>query len=175
MFSGTQVLTGANTYTGATTVNAGGTLNIGGGGATGSISSGSALVLNGGSLVFNETGTPTQTFSSTVIGNAPVSGGVFIDSNVTAASGDTLVLGAITRAVGSGGANFGGAGVIDTTTANGPGGILGGWATFSGTTWAVTPAQAHLKGRSPAWPLPHTLSPAPPARWPRITRARMSM
>jgi autotransporter-associated beta strand protein len=148
LVSGTQTLTGANTYTGATTVYYPGVLNIGGGGATGSINSGSALVLNGGSLAFNETGSPTQTFAGTTIGSAVAGTGGLGNSNVTSASGDTLVLGALTRATGSGGVNFGGAGVIDTTTANQAGtGILGGYATFSGSTWAVSAGTGSAEGQ----------------------------
>ncbi len=56
--SSTWTLTGANTYTGITTI-AGGTLQIGNGGATGTLSSSSAIQ-NGGILAFNRTGTITQ-------------------------------------------------------------------------------------------------------------------
>ena len=65
--SGTMSLAGANTYTGGTTITAG-TLSIGAGGATGSLSSSSAIV-NNGVLVFNRSNTITQgtDFSSSAI------------------------------------------------------------------------------------------------------------
>ncbi|MEK7951172.1 beta strand repeat-containing protein [Luteolibacter soli] len=56
--SGTTTLTGANTYTGNTTISAG-TLQIGNGGATGSLSTSSAIIANG-TLAFNQSDTVTQ-------------------------------------------------------------------------------------------------------------------
>jgi fibronectin-binding autotransporter adhesin len=86
--TGTLTLTAADTYTGATTVNLD-TLVIG---AAGSISSSSALSLGGGTLTNTRTGSYTQTFASTAI-NAGA-------STVSASTGDTDALGAITRSAG---------------------------------------------------------------------------
>ena len=133
--AGTLTLTGANTYTGATTVN-GGTLNLGGGSANGSISSSSVLSLGGG--IFSDTlnTSATQTFASTSV-NAGGSG-------VSAASGDTVALGAITRNVG-GAVNFSGAGTITTPTAN-VNGILGGYATYGGANFATSAGNGTTAG-----------------------------
>ncbi len=60
----TLVLTGTNSYTGATTVNSG-TLNLGNGGATGSISTSSALALGGGTFSNTRNNNFTQTFNGT--------------------------------------------------------------------------------------------------------------
>jgi autotransporter-associated beta strand protein len=56
--TGTLILLGANSYTGATTINAG-TLQIGNGGATGSLSTSSAITVNG-TLTFNRSGDIVQ-------------------------------------------------------------------------------------------------------------------
>jgi autotransporter-associated beta strand protein len=56
--TGTLILLGANTYTGATTINAG-TLQLGNGGATGSLSTSSAITVNG-TLTFNRSGDIAQ-------------------------------------------------------------------------------------------------------------------
>ncbi|MGB8353237.1 MAG: autotransporter-associated beta strand repeat-containing protein [Chthoniobacteraceae bacterium] len=127
---GTTTLTGASTYTGTTTIN-NGTLNLGGAGATGAISSSSALALGGGTLNYTETGNTTQSFNGTTI-NAGLSA-------ITAVAGDTINLGSITRNI-AGVVNFGSTGTINTTTTTNVGGILGGYATFGGNTWAVAPA-----------------------------------
>ena len=58
--SGVQVLAGSNTYVGGTTISSG-TLQIGDGGASGSLSTGTAAaIIDNGTLVFNNSGTVTQ-------------------------------------------------------------------------------------------------------------------
>jgi autotransporter-associated beta strand protein len=54
-----EVLSGANTYTGATIIGSAGTLQLGAGGATGTLSTSSAITDNG-ALAFNNSGTLTQ-------------------------------------------------------------------------------------------------------------------
>ena len=136
--SGTSILAGTNSYTGATSIS-GGTLDIGGGTATGSINSAGALVLSGGKLNYTTTGGGTQAFASTSL-NA---GG----ASVNAAAGNTVNLGAITRAAG-GIINFGVTGTMLTSTANTASGILGGYATFGGTNFAVTNGAGPITGLS---------------------------
>ena len=127
----TLVLTGANTYTGDTTVSEG-TLDLGNGGTSGSISASSDLILAGGTLNYDRSGTGnTQTFASTTF-NAGASA-------LTAGSGDTIALKGLTRNT-FGVVDFGGAGSFtSTSTSANINGILG-YATFGGTTWAVGPS-----------------------------------
>jgi len=123
--AGTATLSGANAYTGATTVN-GGTLDLGGGTATGSLAS-TTLNLGGGTFAYTRTGNTTQSFTTTNI-NAGASA-------ITAVAGDTITLGTLASLGGS--VDIGSTGTITTSTAN-TNGILGGWATFGGTTMAVS-------------------------------------
>ena len=122
--TGTSVLGGVNTYTGATTVNVG-TLSL-----TGSLNSASALTLGAGTFAYAApSGTGTQTVTGVTLTTGTFSG------LGTTVAGDTLNLGAITRQAGSG-VNFTLTGTVTTTTAN-TNGILGGYATVGGTSWAV--------------------------------------
>jgi fibronectin-binding autotransporter adhesin len=124
--AGTLAVTGAATGTGAITLN-GGTFNLGNGTATGSVSA-TVLNLAGGTFSYTRTGTNTEAFTTTNITAGP---GAITTSLAT----QTLTLGSLLQTAG-GTVNFSGSGVITTTTAN-TDGILGGWATFGGTTWAV--------------------------------------
>ncbi len=113
---GVLTLSAASTYTGTTTVNAG-TLQL-----TGSLAS-PTLAVGGGTFAYAPTtAASTQAFTGTTI-NA---GG----STITATSGNTVSLGAITHNVG-GVVGFGGAGTI-TTSSTGANGILGPYA-YTGT------------------------------------------
>jgi len=100
--AGSQALTGANTYTGATTITTG-TLQIGAGGATGSLSTSSAITDNG-NLTFNRSNAVTQgvDFSGGSItggGSLTQAGGGILTLNVlntfsggVAVNGGTLAL-----------------------------------------------------------------------------------
>jgi fibronectin-binding autotransporter adhesin len=144
-----------NKYTGATTV-VGGTLQLnftGGssGGATNIISNGSPLVMAGGvlSVVGKASTTNSQTFASLTVN--PGGSAIIVTPNVTA-NPLLVALTSITRNLGGtvdftlpSGAQSATNG-ITTTTANGPGGILGGWATVSGTDWAVSASNGVVAG-----------------------------
>ncbi|HEV2973330.1 MAG TPA: autotransporter-associated beta strand repeat-containing protein [Pirellulales bacterium] len=121
--SGVVTFSGASSYVGPTTVTNGGTLNI-----TGSLT-GSALVLaNGAFNGANATG--TQTMSGWTVNSGA--------STIGETAAGALALGTAARNVG-GTVNFtppAGGGSISTTS-TGSNGILGGWATWGGTDWAV--------------------------------------
>ena len=104
--SGTMSLAGANTYTGGTTITAG-TLSIGVGGATGSLSSSSAIV-NNGVLVFNRSDTITQgtDFSSSAIsgtGSLVKNGSNTLVLTAANSYADTTTISAGTLQIGNGG------------------------------------------------------------------------
>ena len=126
--AGTQVLTGANLYTGATLINQG-TLNLGGATATGSLAS-TVLTLSGGIFAYTRTGTVTQAFTT-----ANINPGSSTASTSTATQ--TIDFGALANTAG-GTINFtpftGSSIIASNANTNG---IIGGWATFNSTSWAV--------------------------------------
>jgi len=145
--TGTTTLSGTNGYTGTTTVSIG-TLQVGNG-TSGSIASTSALALGGGTfggstfiLLGNTTGTTSQTVASLAV-NAGASA---IIVNANGGSGTTLNVKAISRSVG-GTIDFSGSGSTITSTGN-TSGILGGYATFGGSTWAVSNGASAITGLS---------------------------
>jgi len=101
--AGTLVLGGNNTYTGATVVTAG-TLQIGNGGATGSLSTSSAIT-NNGTLAFSRNNTITQgtDFASVIAGtgNVTQSGTGTLTLNGTNTYTGTTTIGAGTLSVGT--------------------------------------------------------------------------
>ncbi|MFA4943070.1 MAG: autotransporter-associated beta strand repeat-containing protein [Lentisphaeria bacterium] len=117
--AGTIVLSGANTYTGATTINAGSTLQLGNGGATGSLSTSSAITDNGtlaiarsntvqgtdfsaspitgtGGLTVGSGGVATLTAFNTYNGGTVVNSGGILNLNPTAYNGRGTINGALT-------------------------------------------------------------------------------
>ncbi len=138
--SGTLTLSGQNTYTGNTIINSGTlTLSVSSGTA---VSPSSVLVLGGGTLSDADgSGGAGETFSSTTInpGSSTVSTS---NTNVP-----VLQLDALSRTVAGGTVDFVPAsqsptnpGSIATITGNNTAGILGGWATVNGTSWATAPS-----------------------------------
>jgi fibronectin-binding autotransporter adhesin len=97
----------------------------------------SPLMLAGGTLyVQGAAGVSSQSFSSGVTLNA---GASTVTADGNGGAGATIGLGTVTRNTG-GVVDFNmlSAGGIAITNANTSGGILGGWATSGGTTWAVS-------------------------------------
>ena len=123
--SGVTTLSAANTYSGATTVNAG-SLTL-----TGSLTSAS-LAMGGGKFTYSTAGTNTQSFAA---GGTSLSAGVNAINNTVAT--DTLNLGALTRTTGATLDFTTATGAIATSTGNSSGALLGGYATFGGSTWAT--------------------------------------
>jgi autotransporter-associated beta strand protein len=113
--TGTLILLGANSYTGATTINAG-TLQIGNGGATGSLSTSSAITVNGtltfnrsgdivqgsnfstaaitgtGSLIQNGSGNLTLNATNTYAGGTTLNSGTLVINNASALGSGTLTI-----------------------------------------------------------------------------------
>jgi len=86
------ILSGANTYTSATTITQG-TLQLGNAGATGSLSSSSAIT-NNGTLAFNRTDTYGGTFSNTITGTGGINQagtGTLTLSGTSTYSGPTVI------------------------------------------------------------------------------------
>ncbi len=143
--SGTLTLTGSNTYTGATTV-IGGTLTLdfsaSGAPSTNILNSSSTLTLNGG--VFNVTGASGGTNSQSLGGVTVNAGSSAITTAQNGATNLSLALGEIVRNVG-GTVDFAlpTSGSISTTGTN-TNGILGGYATVNGNTWATVDAGGNI-------------------------------
>ena len=142
--AGTQILAGANTSTTNTTV-AGGTLGLDFT-TQNNPKLGGALVLGGGilSIIPNAGADTVQSVPTTTLN--PGASGVTVNKN-GAANNATLNLNAITRTAGgtlnviTGGTGTGVASVT-TDNLNTAAGILGGWATVNGTTWAINSTNA---------------------------------
>jgi fibronectin-binding autotransporter adhesin len=159
-----ETLVAANSYSGPTTVNGGILqLNFSGAGAAVSniISVSSPLVLGGGIIAMvGTTGASNQSFNGLTL-NA---GGSQLQTFRASSSSATTAVAAITRNIGStldfqsrpsGGGSTSKVGASDgtdqTTTANAnfPGGsasILGGYATFNATSWAVSASAGVAEG-----------------------------
>jgi autotransporter-associated beta strand protein len=84
--------------------------------------------MGGATLNYTRTGGTTQAITTTNITAGA--------NTITAVTGNTLTLGSLVK-TGAATVNFGTTGTITTSTANDASGILGGWATFGGTNWAV--------------------------------------
>jgi autotransporter-associated beta strand protein len=126
--SGNFTFNAANTYTGITTVD-NGTLTIGAGGSLNG-GSGVPLVMGGGTLALNNGS--SQTFTTLAVNP----GG----STFNVAASNTLgFTGAITRAAGSA-LNFTGAGTTNVLAASTYNGIIGGYALYGGTAFAINTA-----------------------------------
>ncbi len=145
LLTGTLTAQGTNlSYTGTTTVS-GGTLKLdfsqAGAPTTNIISSSSSLALGGGTLTItgNANTTNSQTFNGLTLN---VGASSILDSNNATANPLLIALGALTRNTG-GILNFTQpTGTINatngfTTSSTNVNGILGGWATVSGSNWAT--------------------------------------
>ncbi len=137
-------LNGANTYTGVTTL-AGGTLTLDFANATPTaniLAATSTLTTGAGTLAL--TGKASTTNSQTVASTTVALGGSAISLTANATANPLVLnLGAITRNAG-GVVNFtlptgtqSATNGVTTSTGNGAGGILGGYATVGGTDWAT--------------------------------------
>jgi autotransporter-associated beta strand protein len=122
---GTWILSGNNTYNGTTTINAG-TLQIGAGGASGALSTSSAIT-NNGTLVFNRSGTLTQ--------GTDFASGISGTGNLTQAGPGNLIITAANSYTGA------------TTVANGTL-TLSGSGTLGTSTITITGGTLDLGGSS---------------------------
>ncbi len=150
--NGTGTFTISNalqTYTGATTFNGGTTQLAWTADKTNIISSSSALVFAGGKFAYSASGTNnnlTQTYASATVspGASNFTSGQSGGSAATVTDFNT-----ITRSVAGGTLDFnsGSGGTFKTKTANAGGnGILAGWATFGGSSWAVSAGNGTTSG-----------------------------
>lgn len=123
-------LAGNNTFTGTTTVTGGAALRLRYVEASGAkLHSGSALNLNGGSIVLDGGSGHTETVSSTNVGGGANS--IYRGAN---GGSNVLALGALTN---SNGGTLNVVGNMAATTTTNTNGILGGWATSNGNRFAV--------------------------------------
>ena len=129
---------GTNTYVGTTTVTGGVALwldyaNIPGSGSK--LDDNSALVLSGGSIVLNGGTGIVETVGSTTV-NAGANS-VYAGANGGGGTTNKIALGALTHNLsGTVDVTTAVAGIASTTTQN-TNGIIGGWATMGGASWAV--------------------------------------
>lgn len=122
---------GNNTFTGTTTVTGGAVLRLSYlTNTVGKLAAGSALNLNGGSLVLNGGSAHTETVTSTTVG----AGANTIYRGANGGS-NVIALGALTN--GNGGTLDVSAANLAATTTTNTNGIIGGWATLGGSRFAV--------------------------------------
>lgn len=148
--TGTVTLTGPNTLTGATNITAGGTLALDFTGLAAAdpanVAGTGLLTMTGGrlNLLGKATGTSSQAFSGFTL-NAGASA---ISVNSNGGTATNLALGVITRTAAGGTVNLTlpASGSVTTPTANTATGILGGYATVSGTDWAVSAGDGTTAG-----------------------------
>lgn len=137
---GGLTLSGNNGHTGGTVLSSGSLLNLAYGAGNNILPGTGALTLNGGRLAVFSTAASASILESVVslTLNAGSSSIQSAKSSTGFGQGDGLAgigLGAITRVAGAT-INFG-TNAASTSTANGASGVLGGYATFNGATWAV--------------------------------------
>ncbi|QIF04252.1 autotransporter-associated beta strand repeat-containing protein [Roseimicrobium sp. ORNL1] len=135
---GGLTVSGNLAHTGGTQINSHAVLTLNYGAGNNIIPTTGALTLNGGRIrVISSGSTILENAASTTLG----AGASSIQSNSSYSNNGQgglagINLGAITRAAANGGTLSIGSNSAATSTAN-TNGILGGWATFNGTTWAV--------------------------------------
>ncbi|MFN7562107.1 MAG: beta strand repeat-containing protein, partial [Prosthecobacter sp.] len=139
---GGLTISGNNTHTGGITVSNGASLNLSYGSGNNILPATGALTLTSGNLAVYAAGSGAailESVASTTLNGGSSSIGAWASHTADTATGQApggsgIGLGAITRSAG-GTIDFG-RNSASTSTAN-AGGILGGYATFEGTSWAV--------------------------------------